>query len=69
MTDRVYKKLELTGTSSESIEDAINTAIGKAAETVRHMRWFEVQEIRGAIDNDHVKQWQVTVKVGFSLED
>jgi flavin-binding protein dodecin len=68
MTDSVYKKIEITGTSSNSIEEAINNAIAKASETVRHLRWFEVQEVRGAIEDGKAAQWQVTVKLGFSLE-
>jgi flavin-binding protein dodecin len=69
MSDRVYKLIELTGTSATSVEDAIQTAIARASETVRHMRWFEVAEIRGSVDDDQVAQWQVTLKVGFALED
>jgi flavin-binding protein dodecin len=69
MSDRVYKLIELTGTSATSVEDATQTAIARASETVRHMRWFEVVEIRGSIDDDQVAQWQVTLKVGFALED
>ena len=69
MADRVYKLIELNGTSSSSIEDAVNTALAKAAETVRNMRWFKVIETRGVIDQDKVAQWQVTIKVGFTIED
>jgi flavin-binding protein dodecin len=69
MSDRVYKLIELTGTSEISVEDAIQTAISRASETVRHMRWFEVVEIRGSINDAQVAQWQVTLKVGFALED
>jgi hypothetical protein len=69
MSDPVFKKIELTGSSNKSVDDAIQTAISKAAETVRHMRWFEVVEIRGTVDGDKVGQWQVTLKVGFKLED
>ena len=69
MSDSVFKKIELTGSSNKSVEEAIQTAISKAAETVRNMRWFEVVEIRGTVDGDKVGQWQVTVKVGFKLED
>ena len=69
MANKVYKNLELTGTSETTLEDAINSAVKKASATVRHMRWFEVTEIRGAITDDHVMQWQVTVKIGFALED
>ena len=69
MSDPVFKKIELTGSSNKSVDNAIQTAISKAAETVRHMRWFEVVEIRGTVDGDKVGQWQVTLKVGFKLED
>jgi flavin-binding protein dodecin len=69
MDNSVYKKIELTGTSDKSIEEAINNAISKAAKTVRKMRWFEVVEVRGAINEDHVAQWQATVKVAFNVEE
>ncbi|KPL82821.1 dodecin flavoprotein [Thermanaerothrix daxensis] len=67
--NKVYKIIEITGTSDVSVEDAIQTAIGRAAQTVRHLQWFEVSEIRGRIEGDHVGQWQVTIKIGFTLED
>jgi len=63
-----YKKIELTGTSDASIEDAVSTALKKTSESVRNMRWFEVSEIRGAVDGEAVSQWQVTIKVGFTVE-
>ena len=69
MSDHVYKKIELTGSSNSSIEDAVNNAIDKAAETVRQLRWFEVVDTRGYIENGKVSSWQVTVKLGFTLED
>ena len=69
MTDHVYKQLEITGSSSKSSDDAIRTAIAKAAKTVRSIRWFQVMETRGHVDNGVVAHWQVTVKIGFSLED
>ncbi len=69
MTDHVYKSLELTGSSTDSIEDAIRKAIAKAAKTVRNMHWFQVIETRGHIAEGKVAHWQVTVKVGFTLED
>ena len=69
MDDAVFKKIELTGTSEQSIEEAVNNAISKAAKTVRKMRWFEVVEVRGAIEEDHVAQWQATVKVAFKVEE
>lgn len=69
MSDNVYKKIEIVGTSETSLEDAIQSAVGKAAQTVRRMGWFEVEEIRGAIKEDQVAEWQVAVKIGFTLED
>jgi flavin-binding protein dodecin len=68
MSDHVYKILELTGSSSNGIEDAVNTAIARASETIRNMQWFEVVETRGHIRDGKVAYWQVTVKVGFTLE-
>ena len=69
MSDHVYKLIELTGSSTTGIEDAVNNAIDRAGKTVRNMRWFEVTETRGHIENGKVQHWQVTVKVGFTLED
>lgn len=68
MSHHVYKTLELTGSSETGIEDAVNTAIAKANETVRNMQWFEVVETRGHIRDGKVAHWQVTLKVGFTLE-
>ncbi|MDB5899601.1 MAG: hypothetical protein JWP22_1178 [Ramlibacter sp.] len=68
MSAHVYKILELTGSSPAGIEDAVSTAIAKASETVRNMQWFEVVETRGHIEDGKVAHWQVTVKVGFTLE-
>lgn len=68
MSNHVYKSLELTGSSTTGIEDAVNTAIAKASETVRNMQWFEVTETRGHIRDGKVAHWQVTLKVGFTLE-
>lgn len=68
MSDSVYKHIQLTGTSSTSIEDAIGTAIAKAHKSVHNMRWFEVVETRGNIDDGQVKQWQTTIRVGFTLD-
>jgi flavin-binding protein dodecin len=61
--------IELTGSSEKGIEEAIQNAVAKAAESVRNMRWFQVTETRGHIDNNQVQHWQVTVKIGFTLED
>ena len=68
MSDTIYKKINITGTSKVRVEDAVNNAIVKANETVRNLRWFEVEEVRGAILEDLSVQWQVTVKIGFALE-
>jgi flavin-binding protein dodecin len=68
MPDHIYKKIELTGSSTESMEDAIQNAISRASRTLRDMRWFEVVESRGHIEGNKVAHWQVTVKVGFTLE-
>mgnify|MGYP003374778853 CR=1 FL=1 len=68
MTDHVYKMLELTGSSPTSIEDAVNTALARAAKTIRNMQWFQVVETRGQIADGRVSRWQVTLKVGFTLE-
>ena len=69
MSNHVYKKIELTGSSETSIEDAVNNALAKASETIRNMRWFEVVETRGYIDEAAVAYYQVTIKVGFTLDD
>jgi flavin-binding protein dodecin len=69
MSDKVYKLIELTGSSSTSIEEAVQNAITKASTTIRQMRWFEVVETRGAIEDGKVSSWQVTLKIGFNLED
>ncbi|AMO24286.1 dodecin family protein [Ramlibacter solisilvae] len=68
MSDHVYKILELTGSSPTGIEDAVNAALARASETIRNMQWFEVVETRGHIQGGKVAHWQVTLKVGFTLE-
>jgi dodecin len=67
MPEHVYQKIELTGSSSLGIQQAIENAIAKAGETTQNMRWFEVVETRGHIDNGKVAHWQVTIKVGYTL--
>lgn len=69
MNGSVYKLIELTGTSTTSIEEAVQNALAKAGESVRLMRWFTVTETRGTVDNGKIGEWQVTVKVGFRIED
>jgi flavin-binding protein dodecin len=68
MANHVYKMLELTGSSPVSIEEAVQTAIAKAHETVRNIQWFNVVETRGHVIDGKVAHWQVTVKLGFTLE-
>jgi len=69
MSNHIYKKIELTGSSSNSTDEAIRNAIEKASQTIKHMRWFEVVETRGHIKDGKVEHWQVTIKIGFTLED
>ncbi|MDA0766111.1 MAG: dodecin family protein [Verrucomicrobia bacterium] len=69
MSDHIYKKIELVGSSKEGIEGAVQNAVAKAAESVRNMRWLEVGEIRGHIEDQKVAHWQVTVKIGFTLDE
>jgi len=68
MSDHVYKTIELTGSSTKDIEDAVRTAIAKASESVRNIQWFNITETRGHVKDGKVAHWQVTLKVGFTLE-
>jgi len=69
MSDHTYKSVELTGTATTTMEAAVNNALAKASQTIRNMRWFEVIETRGDIKDGAVNHWQVTLKVGFALDD
>ena len=69
MSNHVYKVIELTGSSTKDIEDAVHLAVAKAGQSVRNMRWFEVVNTRGQLENNKIAHWQVTIKVGFTLED
>jgi flavin-binding protein dodecin len=69
MSDHIYKKIELTGSSAVGLQQAIENAVEKASKTIQNMRWFEVVETRGHIDNGKVAHWQVTIKVGFALNE
>ena len=69
MSNHVYKSIEVTGSSTKTVEDAINGAIAKAAKTLHNLRWFQVREVRGAIEANKVSHWQVTMKLGFTLDD
>lgn len=69
MSNHVYKTIELTGSSPTSVEDAVSGAIERASKTVHNLRWFKVDEVRGHIENGKVGHWQVTLKVGFTLDE
>jgi dodecin len=69
MSDHVYKTVEITGTSPESVQAAIDNAIAKAAKTLRNLDWFEVVGVRGQLGDGRVAHYQVTMKIGFRLED
>jgi dodecin len=68
MTNHIYKSLELTGSSSKGIEDAVNRAVAKASNTIHNIKWFEVTDIRGHVEDGTVAHWQVTMKLGFTLD-
>jgi flavin-binding protein dodecin len=68
MSDHVYKKIELVGSSPDSFDAAVKNALTRAGKTVRNMRWFEVTETRGQIEDGKLNHWQVTLKVGFTLD-
>ncbi|QEI08014.1 dodecin domain-containing protein [Pigmentiphaga aceris] len=69
MSDNVYKIIELTGESTQSVEHAVTTAVERAARTLDHIRWFEVIETRGSVQDGKVASWQVTLKLGVHLDD
>ena len=68
MDDNVYKVVELVGTSTQGVGEAVNNALERASQTIRNIRWFETLNIRGTVENGKVKQFQVSVKVGFTLD-
>lgn len=68
MSDHVYKIVEIVGSSPTSIEDAIQNAVGRASQTLREIRWFEVKETRGHVEGGRVAHYQVTLRIGFTLE-
>jgi flavin-binding protein dodecin len=67
--EHVYKVVELVGSSPTSVEDAINSAVSRASQTLRNLRWFEVLQTRGHIEDGKVQHFQVTLRVGFTLEE
>lgn len=68
MSDHVYKIVEIVGSSADSIEDAIQTAIARASSTLREIRWFEMVSTRGHVENGRVAHYQVTLRIGFTLD-
>jgi flavin-binding protein dodecin len=69
MAEHVYKKIEIVGSSPNGMEDAVQNALSRASKTIRNMRWFEVSETRGYIEEGKIEHWQVTLKIGFTLEE
>jgi hypothetical protein len=68
MAEHIYKKIELVGSSPQGFQAAVENALVRASETIRNMRWFEVLETRGQIEDGRINHWQVTLKVGFTLD-
>src|SRR4029077_9017890 len=69
MAEHVYKKIEIVGSSPNGVEEAVHNALSRASKSIRNMRWFEVAETRGYIDEGKIEHWQVTLKIGFTLEE
>jgi len=69
MSEHIYKSLELTGSSTSGVEQAVQNAVARAAKTIHNLRWVEVKDIRAEIENNTVSHWQVTMKLGFTLEE
>ena len=68
MAEHIYKKIELVGSSPQGFQAAVENALARASQTIRNMRWFEVMDTRGQIEDGKVNHWQVTLKVGFTLD-
>jgi dodecin len=69
MAEHVYKKIEIVGSSPDGMEDAVHNALSRASKTIRNIRWFEVTETRGYVEDSKIAHWQVTLKLGFTLEE
>jgi len=69
MAEHVYKKIEIVGSSPNGMEEAVHNALSRASKTIRNIRWFEVTETRGYVEDGKIEHWQVTLKVGFTLEE
>lgn len=68
MSDHIYKKIEITGTSANSQEEAVENAISRASQSIHNLRWFEVIDTRGNIKDGKIDHWQVTIKIGFTMD-
>ncbi|UZX01597.1 dodecin domain-containing protein [Arthrobacter sp. CDRTa11] len=69
MSNHTYSISEIVGTSTQGVDDAVRNGIAKASQTLRNLDWFEVKEIRGHLENGQIADWQVTIKLGFRLEE
>jgi len=69
MAEHIYKKIEIVGSSPNGMEEAVHNALSRANKTIRNMRWFEVTETRGYIDEGKIEHWQVTLRIGFTLDE
>ena len=69
MSAHIYKKIDFVGSSPTSIEEAVNNAVAKASESIRNIKWVEVVETRGHVENQKIAYWQVTIKIGFTLDE
>jgi flavin-binding protein dodecin len=69
MAGHVYKKVEIVGSSPDGFQEAVENGVAKAAETLHNLRWFEVVDTRGQLDEGEIAHWQVTLKIGFTLDD
>lgn len=69
MPGHIYKTVEITGTSSDSIEDAVRNAVSRTSNNIKNLRWFELAEVRGKLNSNHVTEWQATVKISFTVEE
>ena len=69
MANRTYRVTEIVGTSTQGVDDAVRNGVARASQTLRHLDWFEITQIRGQVDDSNVRHWQVGMKLGFRLED
>jgi len=69
MDDHIYKKIEIVGTSEISSDEAVKNALARASKSIKHLRWFEVTDTRGSLKDGSVERWQVTIRLGFTMND